>query len=320
MTSLNLIFAGTPAFAVPALEALLAAGHRVCAVYTQPDRPAGRGQHVQFSAVKECALRHHLLVRQPQTLRDPNTIAELVALQADAMIVVAYGLILPKLVLQAPRLGCINIHGSLLPRWRGAAPIQRAILAGDRETGISIMRMEEGLDTGPVIHEVVTAIQPRETAADLHDRLSILGAQTLVDALPRFAAGAITPLPQATNGVTYATKLTKAEARIDWSHSALSIDAAIRAFNPWPVAETRWQDKQLRIWEAEPLLQTTSAVPGTVLNTSNKGIAVATGPGTEGPSSNSGALLLTRVQLAGRAAQPASEFIHAHRLDGVILQ
>jgi methionyl-tRNA formyltransferase len=311
MTPLNLVFAGTPAFAVPTLEALLAAGHHICAVYTQPDRPAGRGQQVQFSAVKECALRHQLPVRQPQTLRNDQSIEELAALKADAMIVVAYGLILPLVALQVPRLGCINIHASLLPRWRGAAPIQRAIHAGDPKTGISIMRMEAGLDTGPVIHTVTTDIGIRETAAELHDRLSILGAKTLVEVLPRYATNEISPQTQPSDGVTYAGKLTKAEARIDWKQSAIAIDAAIRAFNPWPVAETRWNDKQLRIWEAAPLSIMHSAVPGTVLNASNKGIVIATGEG---------ALLLTRVQLAGRAAQAASEFIHAHRFDGVTLQ
>jgi methionyl-tRNA formyltransferase len=312
MTALNLIFAGTPAFAVPALEALVAAGHQVCAVYTQPDRPAGRGQHLQFSAVKECALKHSLSVHQPLSLRDPKSIAELSALQADAMIVVAYGLILPLDVLSAPRFGCINIHASLLPRWRGAAPIQRAIEAGDTHTGVCIMRMEQGLDTGPVIRRTVTEIQPHETAAELHDRLSMLGARALVDVLPDYVAGKLLPEPQSDQGVTYAAKLSKAEARINWQRSAREIDAAIRAFNPWPVSETRLHDKQLRIWQAQPTLHTQSqSQPGTVLRCDQNGITVATGAGE---------LLITRLQLAGRTIQTASEFIRAHPLENVVLQ
>ena len=321
MTALNLIFAGTPAFAVPALEALLAAGHRICAVYTQPDRPAGRGQQLQPSAVKACALRHQLLVRQPVSLREPEAMAELHALQADAMIVVAYGLILPLAVLQSPRLGCINIHASLLPRWRGAAPIQRAIEARDAQTGVCIMRMEQGLDTGPVIGKAITDIGEHETAAELHDRLAALGAQTLINVLPQYVAGNIQPEPQSEHGVTYAAKLTKAEARINWNRSARDIDAAVRAFNPWPVAETRLHDKQLRIWQAQALSVATHAQPGTVLadtvladtagGSTYNGIAVATGEGV---------LLITRLQLAGRNIQSASEFIRAHPLENTILQ
>jgi len=310
MTSLNLIFAGTPEFAVPALEALLAAGHRIAAVYTQPDRPAGRGQQVTMSAVKECALRHGLTVKQPLTLRDAEAQADLAALNADAMIVVAYGLILPKAVLQAPRLGCINIHGSLLPRWRGAAPIQRAIMAGDPETGVCIMCMDEGLDTGPVLSSVSTSIGANENAASLHDRLAILGAQALVETLPKFADGVLQPRAQRNDGATYATKLRKDEAVIDWKRSAVEIDALIRAFNPWPVAETRLNGQQLRVWEALPLAEKNAAAPGTVLRADATGIVVATG---------NGALGLRRVQLAGRKAMAANDFVNAHRIAGAVL-
>jgi methionyl-tRNA formyltransferase len=310
MTSLNLIFAGTPEFAVPALEALLAAGHRIVAVYTQPDRPAGRGQQVTMSAVKQCALRHGLTVKQPQTLRNADAQAELAALNADAMIVVAYGLILPKPVLNAPRLGCINIHGSILPRWRGAAPIQRAIMAGDAETGVCIMCMDEGLDTGPVLSEVRTPIGAHENAASLHDQLAMLGAQALVDTLPKFARGEIKPQSQPSEGATYASKIKKEEALIDWSRSAREIDALIRAFNPWPIAETRLNGQQLRIWEAMPIAQGSNASPGSVLRADANGIVVATGDGV---------LNVQRVQLAGRKATAAADFVNAHRLDGAVL-
>ena len=310
MTPLNLIFAGTPEFAVPALEALLAAGHRIVAVYTQPDRPAGRGQQVTMSAVKQCALRHGLAVKQPQTLRNADAQAELAALNADAMIVVAYGLILPKPVLDAPRLGCINIHGSILPRWRGAAPIQRAILAGDTQTGVSIMCMDEGLDTGPVLSTVTTFIGDHENAASLHDRLATLGADALLAALPRYAAGELGAQQQAIEGVTYAAKIRKEEALIDWTHAARDIAALIRAFNPWPIAETRSNGQQLRIWEATPIMQTTQAIPGTVVRADASGIEVATGDG---------ALTIHRVQAAGRKAMSAADFVNAHRIVGTVL-
>jgi methionyl-tRNA formyltransferase len=310
MTSLNLIFAGTPEFAVPALEALLAAGHRIVAVYTQPDRPAGRGQQVTMSAVKQCALRHGLTVKQPQTLRNAEAQAELAALNADAMIVVAYGLILPKPVLDAPRLGCINIHGSILPRWRGAAPIQRAILAGDTRTGACIMCMDEGLDTGPVLSTATASIGEHENAASLHDRLALLGAQALVETLPKFASGELKAQPQAIEGVTYAAKIRKEEALIDWTRTANEIDALIRAFNPWPIAETRLNGQQLRVWEATPIMQTTQAIPGTVMRADASGIEVATGDGS---------LNIQRVQAAGRKAMSAADFVNAHRIVSTVL-
>jgi methionyl-tRNA formyltransferase len=310
MSSLNLVFGGTPEFAVPALEALLAAGHRVAAVYTQPDRPAGRGQKLAYGAVKECAMRHGLHIEQPATLKSPEAAERLASFRPDAMIVVAYGLILPQSILSVPRLGCINIHGSLLPRWRGAAPIQRALLAGDAMTGVSIMCMDAGLDTGPVLTTSVTPIGPRDTAATLRDRLATLGAQTLVETLPRYASGELNPIAQPADGATYASKLRKEEALLDWKHSALDLDRRIRAFNPWPVAETRWNQRQLRVWEAAPISIESPSSPGTVTAADASGIVVATG---------AGALAISRLQLAGRTTMSAGEFLNAHRIVGAVL-
>lgn len=307
---LALIFAGTPEFSVPALEALIASRHRVLAVYTQPDRPAGRGQQVAMSAVKQCALRHQLPVEQPHTLKDPTAVERLAQWRADLMIVVAYGLLLPKSVLETPRLGCVNIHASLLPRWRGAAPIQRAIQSGDKETGVTIMQMDVGLDTGPMLLERVTPIAPRETAATLHDRLATLGAEAIVEAIDMIAAGKAVPRAQPQEGATYAAKIRKEEALIDWTQPSVHIDRQVRAFTPWPIAETRWNGQQLRVWEAAPLAATTSAPAGTVIATSAAGIDVATGDGV---------LQLTRVQAAGRKAMAAADFLKANRLDGAVL-
>ena len=307
---LSLIFAGTPEFSVPALEALLASRHRVLAVYTQPDRPAGRGQQVTMSAVKQCALRHQLPVEQPQTLKDPAAVERLAQWSADLMIVVAYGLLLPKAVLETPRLGCVNIHASLLPRWRGAAPIHRAIQAGDKESGVTIMQMDVGLDTGPMLLERLTPIDARETSATLHDRLAALGAAAVIEAIDAIAAGAAVPRAQPKDGATYAAKIRKEEALIDWSKSALEIDRLVRAFTPWPIAETRWNGQQLRVWEALSTATKTPASPGTVIATGENGIEVATGNGT---------LQLTRVQAAGRKAMAAADFLKAHRPEGAVL-
>jgi methionyl-tRNA formyltransferase len=295
---------------VPALEALLRSSHRVLAVYTQPDRPAGRGQQLAASAVKQCALRHGLPVEQPATLRDAAAVERLQSWSADIMIVAAYGLLLPPSVLQTPRLGCINIHASLLPRWRGAAPIQRAIAAGDAESGVTIMQMEAGLDTGPMLLTRAVPIEARETAASLHDRLATLGAEALLAALEEISQGTAKPRAQPADGVTYATKLRKEEAAIDWSRSAAEIDRQIRAFDPWPVAETRLNGQQLRVWQAVPIDSRASREPGEVLATSAAGIDVSTGDGV---------LRLTRVQSAGRKAMSAAEFLKAHRLDGAVL-
>ena len=310
VTSLSIVFAGTPEFSVPPLEALVASEHRVVAVYTQPDRPAGRGQKLTMSAVKQCALKHALHVEQPLKLRDPEQIARLASFQPDLMVVVAYGLILPQAVLDLPRLGCINIHASLLPRWRGAAPIHRAIQAGDVETGVTIMRMEAGLDTGPTILERREPIHADDTTATLHDRLSVLGANALIAALPGIENGSLAARAQPDEGVTYASKITKDEARIDWHRSAVELDRQIRAFNPWPIAETTLESGQLRIWSATPESEHNGQTPGTIVRTDHRGIHVATGAGT---------LVLTQVQVAGRKAGAASEFARTQRLDGVVL-
>jgi methionyl-tRNA formyltransferase len=282
----------------------------VLAAYTQPDRPAGRGQQVTAGPVKRCALEHGIPVEQPTTLRDPATLDRLRGWSADVIVVVAYGLLLPAEALQAARLGCVNIHASLLPRWRGAAPIHRAILAGDAQTGVAIMRMEEGLDTGPVLSERATAIGERDTSATLHDRLAALGAQALLDVLPGLAAGTISARAQSLDGVTYASKIRKEEARIDWSKQAAEIDRQVRAFNPWPIAETSLHGQQLRVWEAMPIDIQHEAQSGAVVAASDAGIDVATG---------AGCLRLTRVQLAGRKAMPAAEFLRAHGVDGAVL-
>jgi methionyl-tRNA formyltransferase len=295
---------------VPALEALVRSSHRVVAVYTQPDRPAGRGQQLAASAVKQCAVRHGLPVEQPATLRDSAAVEGLQRWSPDVMIVAAYGLLLPQAILQIPQLGCINIHASLLPRWRGAAPIQRAIAAGDAQAGVTIMQMEAGLDTGPMLLTRAVPIEARETAASLHDRLATLGADALLDALEEIAQGTAKPQAQPADGVTYATKLRKEEAAIDWSQPAAQIDRQIRAFDPWPVAETRLHGQQLRVWQAMPVDAPASRSPGEVLATSAAGIDVSTGKGV---------LRLTRVQSAGRKAMSAAEFLKAHRLDGAVL-
>jgi methionyl-tRNA formyltransferase len=308
---LRIAYAGTPDFAVPALDALHAAGHDIAAVYTQPDRPAGRGQALSASAVKRRALDLGLAVLQPATLRAPEAVAQLAGLGVDLMVVAAYGLILPQAVLDVPRLGCWNIHASLLPRWRGAAPIQRALLAGDPVTGITIMQMDAGLDTGPMLLARPVPIGPREDCGSLHDRLARLGAEAVVAAIEDWQAGRIVPVPQPAEGATYAPKVRKEEALIDWAMPAAAIDRQVRAFNPWPVAETRWDGRQLRVWAAEPAGPAPAGAPGEVVVATGGRLVVATGEG---------ALELRSVQLAGRRAVPAAEFLNAHPLAGVRLR
>lgn len=307
-SSLSIIFAGTPEFSVPVLDALVRSSHQVRAVYTQPDRPAGRGQQLATSAVKRFALDHDLPVEQPATLKDATALERLSAWSADVMVVVAYGLLLPQAVLDTPRRGCINVHASLLPRWRGAAPIQRAILAGDQETGVTIMQMDAGLDTGPMLLKRTTPILSQDTSATLHDRLAVLGAQALVEALD--SLDSLQPEAQPSEGATYANKIRKEEALMKWHEPAEALARLVRAFNPWPVAETRWAGRQFRIWEAEPKPLTHEREPGTVLQCTDDGIEVAAG---------TGALVLERVQLAGRKAMTAAEFLRAHRPLGAVL-
>ncbi len=312
MSPLRIIFAGTPDFSVPSLEALLAAGQEVVAVYTQPDRPAGRGRKLTPSPVKAAALAQGLPVFQPPTLRDEGAVADLRALAADLMVVVAYGLLLPQAVLDAPRLGCVNVHASLLPRWRGAAPIQRALLAGDGESGVTIMRMAAGLDTGPLYLLRPLAVAPRETGGTLSDQLARLGAQALVEALPGIADGSLIPVPQDDDLANYAHKLTKAEAEVDWSRPAVEIDRLIRAFDPWPVAQTSLEGVSLRLWGSElsDLIPPPAALPGQVLAAGKGGIEVATGAGV---------LRLTRLQPPGKRPMSAAEFLNARHLDGARL-
>lgn len=307
-SSLSVLFAGTPEFAVPTLDALVRSSHRVLAVYTQPDRPAGRGRHVAASPVKRFAAEHDLPLEQPATFKDETTVRRLASWSADVMIVVAYGLLLPQPVLSAPRRGCLNVHASLLPRWRGAAPIQRAILAGDATTGVTIMQMDAGLDTGAMLLKRATPILESDTSASLHDRLAVLGAQALLEVLDHFDS--MLKEPQPNEGVSYAAKIKKEEAAIDWSRSARDLDRMVRAFDPWPVAETRWQGKQLRVWQSEIGEETRQAQPGTVIRCTSEGIDVAAGAGV---------LRLKRVQLAGRNAVSAAEFLKAHRLEGAVL-
>lgn len=290
---MKIIFAGTPAFAAAALDALLLAGHQVSLVLTQPDRPAGRGLKTQASAVKQLALSRQLPVEQPATLSDAAVIARLSALSADAMVVAAYGLMLPPAVLALPRLGCINIHASLLPRWRGAAPIQRAILAGDRETGVTIMQMDAGLDTGAMILAEALPIAAADNAQTLHDKLAALGAQLIVRALREQPAA----VAQDNARATYAAKISRSEAQVDWNSSAAALARAIRAFNPVPGAYTIWHGQPLKLWRAEPVSAVTAS-PATVLRADAGGIVVATGDG---------ALRLLELQRAGGkrlAAQP----------------
>src|SRR5512134_731127 len=299
---MRIVFAGTPEFAVPALIAV-AAAQQVARVLTQPDRPAGRGLTATASPVKQAAARLGLPVLQPATLKAPDVQAELRALAPDALVVAAYGLILPQAVLDIPRLGAINIHASLLPRWRGAAPIQRALLAGDRETGISIMRMEAGLDTGPVLLREAVAIGPDDTAGTLHDRLAALGAQLVVAALDGLARGTIAATPQPAEGATYAVKLSKHEARIDWTRPAAELERQVRAFNPFPGATARLRGTEIKIWRAA--VADAAGEPGVVLALDSAAIVVACG---------CGALRLEALQRAGGKRLPAREFLRGFAL------
>jgi methionyl-tRNA formyltransferase len=304
---LRIVFAGTPEFALPTLEALTTSRHHLIGVLTQPDRPAGRGRAPKSSPVKQRSLELGLPVAQPAELKTPEPRAVLAKWAPDLMVVVAYGLILPRPVLVQPRLGCINVHASLLPRWRGAAPIARAILAGDRETGVSIMQLEAGLDTGPVFATAVVPIGNSTTSAQLHEQLAALGARELLATLDGLQAGTARAVPQADHGVTYASKIERREALIDWGQSSEHIDRQVRAFDPWPIAETLWRGAQLRIWEATVVAlpegaQMPAAVPGTVLGLDPQGLRVACGQGV---------LTIRRLQLPGRRIVQARDFANA---------
>ena len=307
---LAVVFAGTPEFALPSLDAIAASRHRILSVYTQPDRPSGRGRHVAASPVKERALELGLSVAQPASLKGGDAARGIAALAPDVMVVVAYGLLLPPDVLALPRFGCLNVHASLLPRWRGAAPVARAILAGDAETGVCIMRMDAGLDTGPVLLARATPIGTRETAGELEARLAEAGGELIVEALDALAAGRTVYTTQDPAGATYAHKLTKAEARLDWREDAAALQRRVRALNPRPIAETTLDGAQLRIHEAEAVTAPAGPVPGTIVSAGPDGIVAMAGQG---------ALSLTRVQLPGRRAVAARELANARNLLGKVL-
>lgn len=304
MKSLKIIFAGTPEFAAIALKALLASVHQVIAVYTQPDRARGRGLKESPSAVKSLALAQNLPLFQPATLKTREAQESLANLHADVMVVAAYGMLLPKAILTIPPLGCINIHPSLLPRWRGAAPIQRTIFAGDEESGVTIMQMDEGLDTGPILLQKPYTLAATETSQTLHDQLAKLGAAALLEVLNQLAAPGITPRPQDSSQATYATKISKAEALLDWSLPALQLEHRIRAFNPWPVAYTHFQEQILRVWNAKAILEHTSFAPGSIIAASHAGVDVAT---------SHGILRLLAMQLPGGKILSATDFYNARR-------
>lgn len=300
---MDIVFAGTPDFAAAHLKALTAAGRTPLVVYCQPDRPAGRGRRLRPGPVKALAEELGIPVRQPVTLREPEVQADLAALRPHLMVVVAYGLLLPREVLAIPTLGCINVHASLLPRWRGAAPIQRAILAGDLETGVSVMRMEAGLDTGPVLQVRRCPIAPEDNAGILHERLAHLGSEALVATLDALERGAVEATPQDHGAATYAHKLDKAEAEIDWREPADAIARRVRAFNPWPVAATRLGDQVWRLWEATAENEPAVAPPGTVIGADATGIRVTGGSGT---------VLIRRLQLPGGRPVCAGDYLNAH--------
>lgn len=305
MKPLNIIFAGTPDFAAQHLQALLHSQHNVMAVYTQPDKPAGRGKKLQASPVKQLAEQHNIPVYQPKSLRNVEAQAELQALNSDVMVVVAYGLILPKAVLEAPRLGCLNVHGSILPRWRGAAPIQRAIWAGDRQTGVTIMQMDEGLDTGDMLHKVYCNILPTETSTSLYDKLAELAPPALIEVLDQLESGKFITEKQEDSQSNYADKLSKGEAKLDWSLSSTQLERNIRAFNPWPMAYFSTEDKEgnlqtLKVHQAE-VLPHQDKPAGTILRADKSGIQIATAEGV---------LNILQLQPAGKKPMSVQDLLN----------
>lgn len=304
MKPLNIIFAGTPAFTLPCLNALATSKHHLQAVYTQPDRPAGRGRALQASAVKTWAEAHHLPVHQPLNFKDSQAIADLAALSPDILVVIAYGLILPQAVLDIPRLGCINVHASLLPRWRGASPIQQAILHGDQETGVTIMQLDAGMDTGAMLTRISCPILSDDTAECLHDRLSELAAIPLLNTLDLLASGQADPQPQDSALATHAPKIKKEDAEINWHTPAIEIDRQIRAFNPWPITWTLVEDQVLRIHQAKVVEHTSTHLPGTVLAIDKQGMLVAT---------SENALLVETLQFSGGKAMSVADWLNAGR-------
>ena len=306
---MKIIFAGTPDFAVPALQMLIDSEHKVCAVYTQPDRPAGRGRKLAPSPVKALALAANIPVFQPETLKADEDIAMLASLDADLMVVVAYGLMLPQAVLDAPKQGCINIHGSLLPRWRGAAPIHRAVIAGDKKTGVTIMRVIKKLDAGDMLHKEACDIEPHHTSSDLHDKLAELGAIGCQKVIAQIDNGALVAEKQDEALVTYASKLDKSEAILDWQLSALVLDRMVRGLNSWPVAQTLFKGKVLRIWKAS-VSDNEMALSSGLASQQGKQMLVGTGQGN---------LSLLEVQLPGGKRMDIQAFLNAHEVNGVEL-
>lgn len=305
MKPLNIIFTGTPDFAAQHLQALIDSPHNVIAVYTQPDKPAGRGKKLQASPVKQLAEQHQIPVYQPKSLRKPETQAELTALHADVMVVVAYGLILPQAVLDAPTYGCLNVHGSLLPRWRGAAPVQRAIWAGDKQTGVTIMQMDAGLDTGDMLHKVFCDIDLQDTSADLYHKLAEIAPNALIEVLNHLTDGTFTAEPQDDTQSNYAEKLSKEEAKLDWQLSAGQLERNIRAFNPWPMAYLQLTDEQgnpqtLKVYQAT-VLPSVSQTPGTIISADKNGIQIATADGV---------LNLLQLQPAGKKPMSAQDLLN----------
>jgi methionyl-tRNA formyltransferase len=300
-TGLRIIFAGTPDFAAQHLQALFNSQHQVVAVYSQPDRPAGRGRKLTASPVKELALEHSIAIEQPLSLKDSDAQATLASYQADIMVVVAYGLLLPQVALDTPRLGCINLHGSLLPRWRGAAPIQRAILAGDQCSGVTVMQMAAGLDTGPMLLKAEIPIADTDTSASLYEKLASLGCSSLVEALDQLQTNGLAAQVQDDTLANYAAKLVKAEGAIDWQQTAQQISRQVRGLNPWPVAYSDWQDNRLRIWLAHAIDTSSDQPAGTLLALDKTGLEVACG---------SGRLKITQMQWPGGKALSDNQLIN----------
>lgn len=301
---LKIIFAGTPDFAAKHLQALIDSPHDVIAVFTQPDRPAGRGNKVTASPVKQLAIQHNIDVYQPQTLKKEENQHTIAKLNADIMIVVAYGLILPQAVLDMPKLGCLNVHGSLLPRWRGAAPIQRACWAGDKQTGVTIMQMDAGLDTGDMLFKASCEIEADDTSATLYDKLAKLGPDALLQTLNLISKGLAQPQKQDESLVTYAEKLSKHEAKLDWNLSAEQLERCIRAFNPWPVSYFEIEGEPVKVWQGNVIAQATNQIPGTILQADKSGIQIAT---------KMGILNLTQLQPAGKKPMSAQDILNSRK-------
>lgn len=302
---LRIIFAGTPNFAALHLNALICSEHQVVGVFTQPDRPAGRGNRLTSSPVKQLADQHSLPVFQPCSFRKSEAQRWVIDLNADIMVVVAYGLILPQEVLSFPRFGCINVHGSLLPRWRGAAPVQHALLAGDKQTGITIMQMDSGLDTGVMLHKATCAIQPDDTSFSLYNKLAKIGPVALLSTLQQIAAGSTFAEPQDDTFATYACKLSKKEARLDWRLPAVQLERCVRAFNPWPTSYFLLAGQAIKVWEVCVYAwQFVSEAPGVILSTDKAGIHISTGDG---------ALTLTKLQLEGKKSMPVQDLLNSRR-------